>query len=369
MFIQELLLSSLLALGASIASPGTAAAKAPVPTGRLHLTFTERSPLSAVDVVLQRMDYRSPSAQLRESFEYDLAGLSFEVFVPRSYRADVPYGLFVWMGVTDVPPAWLNVLARHKLIVIAANTRKGRAALYGPTLDAVHNIQRLYNIDAGRVYASGFSAGGCAAMMMVHGYPEVFRGGLFLMGGCFYHSRMGENGQREPTVEETFPTWKGPLEEIKKTTKLIMMKGGRDTQWTASEGRSDYAALRLDGFTRITYIEVAGLGHVPPNAGWFEKGVAALDESEPLAPPVISPTTDPHPSPDQIAQAQRILATAQYYLECKLPETSQEMQDRIRQSHRAKAIMYLQQVQEQYPTTPAAFKARELLRGMAPPSP
>jgi len=368
MFVRELVLGGLLVLGASTAGPDGASTKVPVSTCSLHLTFTERSPLSTIDVVLQRMDYANSSVELRKSFEYDLAGLSFDVFVPRTYRADVPHGLFVWMGVTDVPPAWRNVLARHKLILIAANTRKGHAATYGPPLDAVHNMKRLYNIDENRVYVSGFSAGACGATMMVRGYPEVFHGGLFLMGGHFYYSRVSQNGQREPTVEGPPPTWKGPLDEIKKTTRLVMVKGGTDTQWTASEGRSDYEAFRLDGFTRICYLEVPGLGHVPPNAAWFEKGVVALDRSEVLTPPDTSPTTQPDPSPDQIAQAQRILATAQYYLECKLPQTSLEMQDRIRRSHRAKALERLQQVQEQYPTTPAALKAGELLRGMTPPS-
>lgn len=364
MFVRKLLLSGLLVLGVSTASSGNASTKVPVSTGNLRLTFTERSPLSAIDVVLQRMDYANSSIELRKSFEYDLAGLSFDVFVPRTYRADVPHGLFVWMGVTDVTPAWRNVLARHRLILIAANARKGHAATYGPPLDAVHNMKRLYNIDENRVYASGFSAGACGATMMVRGFPEVFRGGLFLMGGHFYYSRVSQSGQREPTVEGPPPTWKGPLDELKKTTRLVMMKGGTDTQWTASEGRSDYEAFRLDGFTRICCLEVPGLGHVPPNAAWFEKGVDALDHSEPLTPPVTSPTTQPNPSRDQIAQAQRILATAQYYLECKSPQTSQEMQDRIRKSYREKARKYLRQVLEEYPTTPAALKARELLDGM-----
>jgi len=133
MFVRELVLSGLLVLGAST--------KVPVSTGNLRLTFTERSPLSAIDVVLQRMDYANSSVELRKSFEYDLAGLSFDVFVPRTYRADVPHGLFVWMGVTDAPPAWRNVLARHKLILIAANTRKGHAATYGPPLDAVLRVK------------------------------------------------------------------------------------------------------------------------------------------------------------------------------------------------------------------------------------
>jgi len=344
--------------GAVFGGPST---KTPNASEVLRLTFTERSPYGEPNVVLSRMEYNRQSTNVT-AFEYDLAGLSFEVVVPRGYRPDVPHGLFVWMGVTDVPPAWREVLSRHKLILVVANTRKGHVAIYGQALDAVHNLKRLYSIDEGRIYASGFSAGGQMATMMVRGFPEVFRGGLFLMGGYFYHSRETENGQREPTIEGSFPSWKGPLDEIKRTARLVMMKAGNDTQWTAAEGRSDYQALSLDGFTHVTYLEVPGLGHAPPNAGWFEKGVAALDSAESLTPPVTGPTTDPNPSPGQIAQAQRLLATAQCYIEHEPPRgVDKSVQDRVRKSYRESARTYLKRLLDEYPMTPAAAQARELL--------
>ncbi len=364
MHVAGLLSSVVLAFVASAANPNSPLTKAPAPTGRLHLTFAERSPLSALDVVLNRMDMNHLTAKNAASFEYDLASLSFEVVVPPTYKPDVPHGLFVWLGVSDVLPAWLNVLARHKLILVVANTRRGHPALYGPPLDAVHNVKKLYNIDADRVYVSGFSAGGCSATMMVRGFPEVFRGGLFLMGGYFYLSYKDQSGRRELTIEESFPQWKGSLDEIKKETKLVIMKGENDTQWTAQEGRCDYDALRLDGFMRVSYFEVPGLGHRPPDASWFEHGITALDQSLPLTPPTTSPTTASHPLSSQIAQAQRILAAAKYYLELKLPPVSEEMKDRVRKSYRDKARKYLQRVLEEYPTTPAAAKARELLQQM-----
>ncbi len=360
------LLSIVSVLMASATGSGGPPARMPAATGRLHLTFTERSPLSAVEVVLDRTGYVNPSPNVVASFEYDLAHLSFEVFVPPTYRPEVPHGLFVWMGVTDVPPVWLNALARHKLILIVANTRRGRAALHGPPLDAVHNMKKRYNIDENRVYASGFSAGGCVATSMVRGFPEVFQGGLFLMGGYFYLSYADASGRREPTIEAVYPPWRGPLDQIKKEVKLVIMKAGNDTQWTAAEGRCDEEALRLDGFTHVSYFEVPRLGHYPPDAAWFEKGVAALDQSPALVPPVTTATQDPCPQPGQIAQAQRILAAARYHLESKPPQGSEQTKERARRSSREKARHYLQQVLEEYPTTPAAAKARKLLQEVEP---
>jgi len=363
--IAGLLSTLVLAFVASAANPDRSPIKSPASTGHLRLTFAERSPLSALDVVLDRMDMNKQSMRNTTGFEYDLSRLSFEVVVPPTYKPNVPHGLFVWLGVTDFSPAWLNALARHKLILVVANTRRGHPALYGPPLDAVHNMKKLYNIDPDRVYVSGFSAGGCVATMMVRGFPEVFRGGLFLMGGCFYLSYKGESGLREPTIEESFPRWKGPLDEIRKEMKLVIMKGGNDTEWTPQEGRCDYEALRLDGFMQVNYLEVPGLGHRPPNASWFENGIIALDQSLPLTPPTAGPTTEPHPLPGQIAQAQRILMAAKYYLELKPPQVlEEERKDRIRKSYQDKARKYLQRVLEEYPASPAAAKARELLQRM-----
>jgi hypothetical protein len=188
------------------------------------------------------------------------------------------------------------------------------------------------------------------------------------MGGYFYVSYEGGKGRREPTIEESHPTWKRPVDQLKKEMKLVIVKGAIDTEWTPQEGRCDYEALRLDGFTHVSYLEVPGLGHRPPDASWFEKGITALDQCAPLTPPVTGPTTEPHPLPGQIAQAQRILAAAQYYRELKLPKVTKDMEDRIRRSYQDRARKYLHRVLAEYPTTPAAAKARVLLQAMDQPS-
>jgi hypothetical protein len=348
---------------------GAEPSKAPPATGTLRLTFTEPSPLSYPDVMLQRLDLTNQPGSSAVGRDYNLSSQVFEVVVPRGYKPELPHGLLVWMGVSEFSPAWLDALARHQLIVVLANTDKGHVARYPAPLDAVHNLKRRYRIDENRVYASGFSAGGAMATMMVRAFPDVFRGGLFLMGGYFYHCHQLPNGRGEPTVEGPFPGWKGSLDQIKQSVKLVIMRGGNDSEWTPREGRSDYQGLWLDGFIHVTYLEVPGLGHLHPDALWFQQGVTALDQSKPLTPPIISPTKDPRPLPGQIAQAQRILATAQYYLEAKVSywekqpsPRGEDIKDKIRKSNQDKARKYLQQVLDEYPNTPAAAKARGLLR-------
>jgi predicted esterase len=372
MDIKGVRLSLIAVLVAPALIPGAETSQTPPTTGTSHLTFTERSPFSSGDVVCQRMDYTNQPAGSALGLDYDLSSQTFEVVVPRSYRPEVPHGLLVWMGVSEFSPAWLDALARHRLILASANTVKGHVARYPAPLDAVHNLKKRYRIDENRVYASGFSAGGAMAAIMVRAYPDVFSGGLFLMGGYFYHCRKTPSGQGEPTVDAPSPAWKGPLDQIKKNVKLVIMKGGSDPEWTPQEGRSDYQALWLDGFVHVSYLEVPRLGHTHPDAFWFERGVRALDQSKPLTPPIISPAKDPQLLPGQIAQAQRILATAQYYLEAKVSywerqpsKRGEDIKEKIRKSNQDNARKYLQQVLEEYPAAPAAARARAVLNEMA----
>src|SRR5207249_1578768 len=101
-------------LMAGLAGPRFAAARAPA-TGRMTLTFTEHSPLGELEQVLRRLGaLHPPTAKEKAQAEFDLAREPFDVFIPPNYRASVPHGLFVWIGVTDASPEWFDVLARHR---------------------------------------------------------------------------------------------------------------------------------------------------------------------------------------------------------------------------------------------------------------
>ncbi|HEY5915054.1 MAG TPA: hypothetical protein VJA21_31050 [Verrucomicrobiae bacterium] len=64
-------------------------------------------------------------------------------------------------------------------------------------------------------------------------------------------------------------------------------------------------------------------------------------------------------------QAQRLLATAQLVLERKPPpDFDKAAQERHRTSNGDKARQYLRQILDEYPSTPAAGKARQLLPGL-----
>jgi hypothetical protein len=216
-------------------------------------------------------------------------------------------------------------------------------------LDAVHNMQKIYNINKDRIYIAGFSGGGRASSFLIHGYSDVFSGGYFMMGSNFYGVRKNESGIWEAGIDGL--KWHGQIDQIKKNTKLVLMCGEGDTICLPEADRAVYETLLLDGFVRVSLIKVPRLGHRQPDASWFEKGIAAL-ESEPKKPPTVSPTKEPNPLPGQMAQAKRILISAQIFLDMRGKST--EHVEKINRK-------YLQRVLDEYPTTPAASTVRDLL--------
>jgi hypothetical protein len=289
-------------------------------------------------------------------WEYDLANESFQVFVPATYNAKVPHGLLVWMnlGQAEVPRAWAPVLSRQKLIWVSANNtprERGIAIRLGLALDAVHNMKKRYSIDEARVYAAGYSGGGGAASTLVQGFPEDFSGAYCILGYNFGMSgRKGEGGRWEAGLPSH--RWKGPIDRIRKDMKLVLVDGEGDRECLPGTARGVADAMLLDGFERVTALEVPRLGHNCPDPAWIEKGLVAL-ESKPKSPPTTRPTKEPNPGPGQVAQAKRVLTEAQVSLDAMKQGKSWAT---------ARARKHLQQVLDEYPATPAAAMARELMK-------
>src|SRR5205814_4969879 len=127
--------------------------------------------------------------------------------------------------------------------------------------------------DKTRIFISGFSAGGQMAVYMLREFPDVFTGGgVFLMGGYFYSSYELDKTRNEPTTKPAEPVWYLPIESLKESMQIVLVKGeGDPTGWTAEEGEADYEALVLDGFTRVHLFVLPKWGHVHPNPEQFEK--------------------------------------------------------------------------------------------------
>jgi pimeloyl-ACP methyl ester carboxylesterase len=373
---------SLALQAAAAAPPSTQAA----PTGRMRLKFDERSPLSAPAEVTYRSRFhtgdppvrRALSDQENASLSYDLGDYEFDVIVPPRSKRGVPHGLFIWVGQCDLQNVWLPILARHKLIAavpedpriprdkkVAHVSKTGHDVRFALALDAVHSLSKRYDIDPQRIYVAGFSAGGALAADLLRAYPEVFDGVCCFMGGEFYVCPEDAEGKSEPSSAEDGVAWQCPIEEAKRDKKIVLMRGDKDrARNTAAWGRADAESLRLEGFTRVTYIELPDWPHFPPTAPWFNKAITAL-ERKPSLPPTTRPTTGTggKPHPDQLAQARRFVAGAKIDMKMRtqfLPG-GQNVHPKMAAAYTERARAPLKQVLADYAATPAAEEARRLL--------
>jgi hypothetical protein len=123
---------------------------------------------------------------------YDVAKETFEILVPKDYKATEPHGLFIWIsasGTPAIPKEWEAVLAEKKLIFIGARNSGNPRDIFDRmrmAVDANFNLRKLFNVDGRRVYVSGFSGGSRVASMLGVCFGEMFSGTVCFMGVNFY---------------------------------------------------------------------------------------------------------------------------------------------------------------------------------------
>lgn len=206
----------------------------------------------------------------------------FFVHVPDDYRRDTPYGLLVWISPTDfggtVRPDFRALLGERRWIWIGAHRSGNERALldrHALALVAATEAPKSWTIDPGRIVVAGYSGGGRTASQLALLWPELFRGGLFVMGCNWYRNVPvpGEPGRiwtasyAEPSKEALARARRQPL---------VFLTGERDfnrAQTVATE-----AAARRERFRRTTLVEVPGIDHygVVPIEAW-RTALKALD--------------------------------------------------------------------------------------------
>lgn len=330
----------------------SARAGEPPRTGEFQVTFKDRSPLGQPAELARRTGWRVDLMQKQGVVpDYEIADQTFEVWVPQDYDGKKSFGLFVWVSPSPSGKPmerWLEVLGRRHLIWVGANnsgnSRKSTERL-SLAVDAAMNMKSRYAIDESRVYVSGASGGGRVSSMLGVTYPDVFRGGFYMIG-CDYF--------REIPTGESNRFW--PRSYVQPTGKLmwqarhnghVLLTG--DTDMNRPQTKANYElGFMKDGFEHVRYLEVPGMGHQPPDAHWFEKGIEFLDKS---AADAKTATTQPAASQPGVASddevvAQRQLKAARLYLDS----------GRVEEGRRR-----LRQIVTDHPQTAAAVYAKKQL--------
>jgi len=251
-------------------------------TGQYDIRMPQRSPNSAAGKIAQRIGWNLEAAR-RQGMEtdYDLASESFLVKVPDGYTLRQPYGLFVWVSPGEPPlvrPDWWPVLAKRKLIFVGAHNsgnERSVIARIGLALDAAHNMPSLYNIDPRRIYIAGLSGGGRISSITANSFPDVFAGGYYIIGCDFFRS-VAVPGEANRFWRASFsPPTGALLTRTRSQLRHVLLTG--ETDMNRPQTKANFEAMKREGFRNVFYFEVPKMGHEPPTARWFEKGLEALE--------------------------------------------------------------------------------------------
>ncbi|MFN3167820.1 MAG: prolyl oligopeptidase family serine peptidase [Phycisphaeraceae bacterium] len=348
---------------ASVVPPALAEDDTPSHSGIFAAEFTEKSPYADPRIIAKRMHLR-PGTELPE---YDVADHAFQLVVPEAYDGTEAYGLLVFIHPNnDVSLERFfgrtikGVLDKHKLIWVsfadAGNPVMSNIRL-GLALDAAHNAQQRYRIDEKRVYVSGLSGGGRMSCMAGVYYPDVFTGVIPIVGTLYFRdAKLPEDPALRdlirPVPKAENSIWPQSLvepgakqlREMKKHQRWALLAGEKDYNMPQMRAHFEQG-FEKDGFEHAHYLEVPGMGHVYPDAKWFEKAVVLLDK--PLA------KQDPADLPPADERTQRL---AQRRLEVAL---------RALERDRERGVRALERLVDELPNTDAAQQAREKLQALA----
>ncbi len=254
--------------------------------GRLRLSFEEYNPLSKDRELSMRLGVRV-GAGTHGSYFYNQEEENYEVYIPPNYNGRESYGLFVWISASpsgDIPDMYMPVMDKHKIIWIGANKSGNSKDVFKRriplALDAAFNMRKHYNIDQNRIYISGLSGGGRASSAVAMHYPDIFSGGLFIIGANYW--------QKKASRSKPGNYWPAGYP---KPGSAYLQKAERNGRYVLLTGEHDFNREQMEiyfeeGYSRhlksVLYIEVQGMGHTIPNAEWFETAIQYLDDPMPF---------------------------------------------------------------------------------------
>lgn len=251
--------------------------------GAFDVVFTERCPESNLQNIFKRMQHR---ASTNRSFgnDYKISEENFYVYVPSDYAEDDSYGLLVWISAGEsgrMPDGWDKLMDKHKLIWVGAHWSGNKHNVPGRrmalALDAVHNIKKMYNIDPNRIYVSGISGGGRVASILAIHYPDVFSGGIFVVGVEYWEAVAVTGVPRQFYKPIPRPQSKY-LAIAKERGRYVLLTGDKDSN--RIQTWDYYEKGYKKNLKHVLYIQVPGMGHELPPVEWYEKAIVFLDTAK-----------------------------------------------------------------------------------------
>ena len=250
---------------------------APFTPGAHTIQFTESALQSdATEVKMRLHSIENPAP-------FDVTKERFQLIIPKSYRPEESWGLFIWISASDaprIPAQWEAVLASRKLLFVGAFQSGNPRNLFDRVrlaVDANVGMRRRYRIDERRVYVSGFSGGARVASMVGVAFADLFTGTMPFMGVNFYTDLPAGDGKQ---FGISYIPDDEVLEIAKKKGRFALVTGEKDFNRINTRAADEHG-FRKEGFASVLCLEVPGLGHAMPDAQWLEKGLEFLDHDKP----------------------------------------------------------------------------------------
>jgi predicted esterase len=248
----------------------------PFQPGASDAVFDQSSPKGEIDAMKARLHFKV------EVNPYNVKQEKFRILVPKSYTPEEKWGLFVYVNPGDdagIPDGYEAILEKHKLVTVAAyktGNERNVVERFRLAIDAQFNMLKRFNIDPARVYVSGFSGGGRIASVLGVGYADLFTGAIPLCGVNFYTNIPSEPGKVWPTM---YSPASDTLRTAKSTSRFVLVTGEKDMNLKNTHAVYDLG-FKKEGFKHAMVMEVPGMGHSPPPAEWFDKGLDFLDTTK-----------------------------------------------------------------------------------------
>ena len=173
-------------------------------------------------------------------------------------------GVVIFVSPTDSgepPEGWLALLQQKRLSWIAADGFGNEKPSAQRVLVAVMGLslaQKHGPLHRKRIYIGGMSGGGRIASMTAPRFPQMFSGGLYIVGANFW---MPDDAQLKPLAA---------------ANRYVFITGDKD--FNHRDMKSVYSRYRKKGLDASLLMDIPGYGHEYPDVEQLAQAIAFLDE-------------------------------------------------------------------------------------------
>ena len=182
------------------------------------------------------------------------------------WSGDPTPGVVVFVSPTDSgepPKGWLELLQQKRLSWVAADGFGNQLPSAQRVLVAMMGLslaQRSGALDRKRVYIGGMSGGGRIASMTAPRFPQMFSGGLYIVGANFW---MPDDAN---------------LKQMAAANRYVFITGDKD--FNRRDMKSVYSRYRKKGLNASLLMDIPGYAHEYPNLEQLGQAIAFLDDRE-----------------------------------------------------------------------------------------